>query len=167
MCWVCGYACGDQRTSFRSWFSSSIIWVLGIELRSPDLVASPLTCWALSVVLQCLCVIPCLSLLWRSKDSLSALPFLCSKAAEWRHKGTLSFMRCSQLSSRCFTYWCSPQKAASSPEPGLKDLPVGRVKHYLFTASVCPYWQTEPAFVFFYCWAFFWNAPIYVLGPFL
>jgi hypothetical protein len=29
----------DQRTACRSWFSSSIIWVLAIELRSPDLVS--------------------------------------------------------------------------------------------------------------------------------
>lgn len=138
---------------------SSMLWrpedtfqelVLGIELRSPELVASSFACWALSVVLECLCVIPCLSLLWWSKDSLSALPFLCSKTAEWRHKNTLSFMRCSQLSSQCFTYWYSPQKAASSSESVLKTYHWKGVKHYLFTASVCHYWQAEPAFVLFF-----------------
>ena len=39
--------CGGQRTACGSRVSPSIIWVLGIELRSPDLAASTFIPWAL------------------------------------------------------------------------------------------------------------------------
>lgn len=36
---TCHSACGSQRITFKSWFFPSTVWVLGIELRSPGLVA--------------------------------------------------------------------------------------------------------------------------------
>ena len=40
------YICRDQRTTCKSqfWFSASTVWVLGIELRTSDLVASTFSC---------------------------------------------------------------------------------------------------------------------------
>lgn len=39
------FICVGQRTTWRSQFSLSVMWVPGIELRSPGLVASTLTHW--------------------------------------------------------------------------------------------------------------------------
>jgi hypothetical protein len=36
--------CGGQRTTFGSWFSSSIMWVLGIEYRLPSGITVDLVC---------------------------------------------------------------------------------------------------------------------------
>lgn len=42
--------CGDQSTAYGSWFSSPIIWVLGIELRLlSDLETGSFICWAISL----------------------------------------------------------------------------------------------------------------------
>jgi hypothetical protein len=39
---------GGQNITCRSWFSFFTVWVPGIELRLPDLVASTFTHWATS-----------------------------------------------------------------------------------------------------------------------
>ena len=37
---LCAYACGDQRSLCKCWFSPSTVCVLGIKLGSSDLAAS-------------------------------------------------------------------------------------------------------------------------------
>jgi hypothetical protein len=41
MClYACMFTCGNQRTAFRNYFSSSTMWVPGVEFKSSSLVAS-------------------------------------------------------------------------------------------------------------------------------
>lgn len=47
------YVHGGQRTNFRSRVLPSMIWVLGIKLKLPGLLARPFTYWAISSA-QCL-----------------------------------------------------------------------------------------------------------------
>lgn len=139
VCWVWvmppQHACRDQRTSFRSAFSPSTIWVLGTELRLSDLVASPFTCWAISVVLLQYYSFfrywdavktPCFFFLLSIWASFSAVKLLNNDTripyALW---GIAYFF------SKCCTYWYSPQKITSSLKTW-KD-----VKYYFFAASIC------------------------------
>ena len=43
--------CGGQRTTFKSLLSSSILWVLGFELRPSRLAAGTFTWWTISLAL--------------------------------------------------------------------------------------------------------------------
>lgn len=45
--WVPWGPCGDQRTTWESWLSPSMIWIPKIELKSAALAVSPLTHWAI------------------------------------------------------------------------------------------------------------------------
>jgi hypothetical protein len=48
ICSVCSCTRGSQRTTCRSQFSPSTVWVLRIELRSPGLTTNAYTGWVIS-----------------------------------------------------------------------------------------------------------------------
>lgn len=47
--WMSWCVCGDQRSTWRSQFSPSTMWVIGIKLSLLDLTASTITYWGISL----------------------------------------------------------------------------------------------------------------------
>lgn len=72
-----------QRSTYKSWFSPSIVWVLGTKVRWSGLVAKAFSGWALSLDLERLSFTPVLC----GPQGSYIMKYNVSRALEGKHAG--------------------------------------------------------------------------------
>lgn len=113
VCLVCGCTaarcvCGGQSTAYRSWFSSSILWVAEVKIRLLSLVVSTFACWAISLAEPLSLETGLIFLVWLcthnvGKMILELLILQSLQTGFWNYRHTSSCLAASSLNKQTKT----------------------------------------------------------------